>query len=231
MIVIKYGGSLMDDKTAEKKILKNIKNLAEKDCVVVVHGGGKEITAALKKSRIKTKFVNGLRYTDAKAIKIVEKVLEKIQARIAKKLKNAVAVKKVVSAARVETLGYVGKFVSADVSAIKSMLDKNRTAVISPVGKSKNGQSLNLNADEVAAGIAIQLKARKLIFFTDVPGVLDKNKKTIPVIGISRINNLINAGVISGGMGPKVKGCAKAVRKGVGRVDIVNVNMKGTKIL
>lgn len=231
MIVIKYGGSLMDDKSAEKKILKNIKKFAEKNTVIVVHGGGKEITNELKKSKIETKFVHGLRYTDGKSIKIVEKVLENIQAQLVKKLKNAIAIKKAVIGKRVEELGYVGKFTSVKFLEIEKVLEKGKIAVISPVGKNKSGQILNFNADEVAGGIAAQVKAKKLIFFTDVKGVLDEDKKTIPVINVSQITDLIAAKVIFGGMGPKVQGCAKAVANGVGEVDIMNVNLKGTKIL
>lgn len=191
MIVIKYGGSLMDYKAAEKKILKNIKNLARNDSVIVVHGGGKEITAALAKSKIQTNFINGLRYTDNKSIKIVEKVLERIQSRIAKKLNNATTIKKVVIASRVKKLGYVGKYLTANLPKIKDVLNKGKIAVISPVGKSKKGEILNLNADEVAAGLAVQLKTEKLVFFTDVEGVLNNSKKTIPTINCRYIADLI----------------------------------------
>ncbi|MBI5573473.1 MAG: acetylglutamate kinase [Elusimicrobia bacterium] len=231
MIVIKYGGSLMDDKSAEKKIIKNIKQFAKKNPVVVVHGGGKEITNALKKSKIETKFVHGLRYTDVKSIKIVEKVLENIQDKLVKKLKNAVAIKKVVIGKRVKELGYVGKFTSAKLLEIEKVLKKNKIAVISPVGKNKAGQILNFNADEVAGGIAAQVKAKKLIFFTDVPGVLDVQKKTISVIKIGNIKKLIDRKIITGGMLPKITGCVQAVKKGVGEVDIWDINLKGTKIL
>ncbi|MDO8734965.1 MAG: acetylglutamate kinase, partial [Elusimicrobiota bacterium] len=199
--------------------------------IIVVHGGGKEITNAIKKSKIETKFVHGLRYTGGKSIKIVEKVLENIQDKLAKKLKNAVAIKKAVIGKRVRELGYVGKFTSAKILEIETVLKKGKIAVISPVGKNKSGQILNFNADEVAGGIAAQVKAKKLIFFTDVPGILDENKKTIPVINILQITNLIAAKVIFGGMGPKVQSCAKAVTNGVREVDILDANLKGTKIL
>ncbi len=221
----------MDDKSAEKKILKNIRKFAEKNPVIVVHGGGKEITNALKKSKIETKFINGLRYTDRKSIKIVEKVLENIQEKIAKKLKNAVAIKKAVIGKRVKELGYVGKFTSAKFLEIEKVLEKGRIAVISPVGKNKSGQILNFNADDIAGGIAAQVKAKKLIFFTDVPGVLDEDKKTIPAIKIGNIKKLIDRKIITGGMLPKIMGCVQAVKKGVGEVDILDLNLEGTKIL
>ncbi|MFH1540530.1 MAG: acetylglutamate kinase [Elusimicrobiota bacterium] len=230
LIVIKYGGSLMDNKSAEKKILKTINKFAEKKSVIVVHGGGKEITIALKKSKIETKFINGLRYTNKKSIKIVEKVLENIQKRIAKKIKNAVATKKVIVGKRIKKLGYVGKFVFINSPKIKKYLSKNKTIILSSVGQTKTGQILNLNADEVASGCASFLKAEKLIFFTDVKGVLDNDEKTIPVIKIKNIKNLIKKGIITGGMIPKIIGCAQAVKKGVKEVDIVNTNLEGTKI-
>jgi len=231
LVVIKYGGSLMDAKSVEKKIIKNIKKFAKKNPVIVVPGGGKEITNALKKSKIETKFVHGLRYTDGKSIKIVEKVLENIQDKVVKKLKNALAIKKAVIGERVKKLGYVGKFTSAKFLEIGKVLKKSKIAVVSPVGKNKTGQILNFNADEVAGGIAAQVKAKRLIFFTDVPGVLDKNKKTIPIIKIGNIKKLIDRKIITGGMLPKIMSCVQAVKKRVGEVDILDTNMKGTKIL
>ncbi len=221
----------MDDKSAEKKILKSIKKFAEKNTVIVVHGGGKAITEALKKSKIKTKFINGLRYTDGKSIKIVEKVLENIQDELVKKLKNAVAIKKASIGKRIKKLGYVGKFTSAKISEIEKVLEKGKIAVISPVGKNKTGQILNFNADEVAGSIAAQFKAKKLIFFTDVSGVLNDKKKTIPAIKIENIKKLTDKKVITGGMFPKIMGCVQAVKKGVGEVDILDINLEGTKIL
>lgn len=221
----------MDDKSAEKKIIKNIKKFAKENSVIVVHGGGKEITNALKKSKIETKFVHGLRYTDAKSIKIAEKVLENIQDKLAKKLKNAVAIKKAVTGKRVKELGYVGKFISAKILEIEKVLKKGKIAVISPVGKNKNGQILNFNADEVAGGLAAQVKAKKLIFFTDVRGVLGDKKKTIASIKTGDIKKLIDKKIITGGMLPKIMGCVRAVKRGVGEVDILDINLKGTKIL
>ncbi|MEW6556648.1 MAG: acetylglutamate kinase [Elusimicrobiota bacterium] len=231
IIVIKYGGSLMDNKSAEKKILRYVKKTALNNSVVVVHGGGKEITEELKKSKIETRFVNGLRYTDGKSIKIVEKVLEKIQNQLAKKLKNAKALKKVATGNRVKKLGYVGKFVSAKLSEIEKVLGEGTIAVVSPVGKNKNSQILNFNADEVASGIAAQLKAKKLVFFTDVAGVLDNSEKTIPTIRIESIKNLINKKIIRGGMIPKIQGCIKAIQNGVSEANIIDINFNGTRIL
>ena len=231
IIVIKYGGSLMDNRITERSILKNIQKFSERNFVVVVHGGGKKITDALRKANIKTKFVNGLRYTDKQSIKIVENVLEKVQSKIAEKLKKAVAVKKVITGKRIKTLGYVGKFVSAEIPEIKRVIARKKIAVISSVGKSKNGYVLNFNADEAAAGIASQLRAKKLIFFTSVKGVLDSNKKTIPVIKVLDIKGLIAKKIITGGMIPKMQGCAKAIKNGVDEVDIVNRNLKGTRII
>ena len=172
-----------------------------------------------------------MRYTDGKSIKIVEKVLENIQGKLAKKLKNAVTIKKAVIGERVEELGYVGKFTSVKVLEIEKVLKKGKIAVISPVGKNKRGHILNFNADEVAGGIAAQVKAKKLIFFTDVPGVLDDKKKTITAIKIGDIKKLVDRKIIRGGMLPKITGCVQAVKKGVGEVDILDINLKGTKIL
>ncbi|MBN1384533.1 MAG: acetylglutamate kinase [Elusimicrobia bacterium] len=231
IIVVKYGGSLMDNRSAEKKIFKDIKKFSKKNSVIVVHGGGKKITNALEKANIETRFINGLRYTDSRTVKIVERVLEKIQDVIAKQLKNAVAVKKAVIGKRNEMLGYVGRFVSVKLPEVKKVIDRKKIVVISPAGKTPDGQILNLNADEVASGIAIFLKAKKLVFFTDVKGVLDRNGKTISVIKISDIKNLMDKKIVTGGMMPKIIGCANAVQKGVGEVDILNINLKGTRII
>ena len=221
----------MDDKNAEKAVLRNVLRFSKKYSVIVVHGGGKDITKALNKANIETKFVNGLRYTDGKAIKIVEKVLESIQIRIAKKLKNAIALKKAFLGVKINSLGYVGRFCCAKVQMINSVIEEGKIAVISPIGKTKKEQILNFNADEVASGIATIYKAKKLIFFTDVKGVLDSNKKTISNIKISDVDNLIKERVITGGMIPKVRGCAEAVKNGVKEVDIFDVRLKGTKII
>ena len=168
---------------------------------------------------------------DAKSIKIVEKTLENIQDKLVEKLKTAEAIKKAVIGKRVKELGYVGKFITAKFLEIKTALEKSKIAVISPVGKDKTGQILNFNADEVAGGLAARLKAKKLIFFTDVPGVLDNKGKTITTIKIRDIKNLIDRKIITGGMLPKIMGCVQAVKKGVAEVNIVDINMKGTKIL
>ncbi|OQA91866.1 MAG: Acetylglutamate kinase [Elusimicrobia bacterium ADurb.Bin231] len=230
-IVVKYGGSLMDNKIANGNILKRISEYSKKCNVLVVHGGGKAITKEMEKAGIKPKFVNGLRYTGKKSIKIVRRVLENLQKNIAGILKNAQAVGGITRGRRIKELGYVGKFAGINKKSIEKNFAEGKICVMNCLGNSANGDWLNMNADDVASGIATAIKADRLVFFTDVSGVLDKNGKTIKLIYANKADELFKKGIVSGGMIPKLKGCLSAVIKGVREVDILDSNSKGTKIL
>ena len=221
----------MDDKKSNSAIIKNIWNFSKNNSVVVIHGGGKAISKSMENAGIKPRFINGLRYTDSKSVKIVKNVLEGLQQGIVKKIKNSVAVSGVSFGEKIKGLGYVGKFRRADTDAILSELDKGKICVLNCLGRNKNRNWLNMNADDVASGIACQLKADKLVFFTNVNGVLDKNGKTINKIKKSDIDRLIKKGTVTGGMIPKLKGCRKAIEKGVKEIDILSADLKGTRIL
>jgi len=221
----------MDDKKSNDAIIANIEKLAASSSVTVVHGGGKAISKAMEAAGIKPRFINGLRYTDRKSILIVKKVLEKLQKGIVKKLKNGIGMTGISYGRRMVKLGYVGKFERADTDAISDVLEGGHIAVLNCLGRDGKGQWLNMNADDVASGIARKLKADKLIFFTDVDGVFGADGKTIEKIRKNGINALIEKGVITGGMIPKIKGCLNALEKGVGEINIVSPEMRGTKIL
>jgi len=231
ILVIKYGGSLMDNNKSNEKIIKNIKKLSGKNSVIVVHGGGRAISKAMENAGIKPRFVKGLRYTDAKSVKIVRRVLEGLQKKIVKKLKSSIAITGISYGKRIKKLGYVGKFEKADTGAILSALKDDKICVLNCLGRNKKGVWLNMNADDVASGIACSLKADKLIFFTNVSGVLDKTGRTISTINKRSIEKLIKEGAVSGGMIPKLQGCRKAISKGVKEINILSTDLKGTKIL
>jgi acetylglutamate kinase len=243
--VVKFGGSLLSDKTARSKFLKNVAAVHRRHKLVLVHGGGPEINAALSKMGIKPKFVNGRRVTDDAAMSVVEGVLSgQVNKMLVGEL-NSLGARAVglsgrdgelIRAKAVPKLGRVGVPVKADVRPLLVLLKGGFMPVISSVVADARHQALNVNADEAAAAIAVGMKADKLVYLTDVAGVLDAGKKTIPSIKIRSIQKLIDDGVITGGMIPKVISCRRAIQKGVREIDIIDgraglLKMKGTKLL
>lgn len=240
--VIKLGGSVLDKSIRQRKLdkltrsfLKTVISLNKKEPVILVHGGGAEITRALEKSGVKTQFVDGLRYTDEKTIEIVEMVLAgRINKEIVNKINflggKAVGLSgkdgKMITAEKIKKLGLVGKPKSVDKSPLELLMKAGIIPVVSSVAADANGKTLNLNADSVASALACVLKAQRLIFLTDVPGVLDGKGKKIKKIKIKDISALVKKGIISRGMLPKIDSCLEAVRKGVKRV-IVTDGKKG----
>lgn len=229
--VIKFGGSISKDENIQKAFLKNLAKLFKKQPVVLVHGGGPEINKWLEKAGIKSKFINGLRFTDEPTLEIVEMVLSgKVNKGLVRRL-NQYGAKAVglsgkdanmVLCRRIEKLGFVGEPVKIDITLIEKLVNSDYLPVISSIGFDKAGNTLNVNADSVAMGIAKALKASKLILLTDVPGVMDSGKNVIPMIRISGANKLISRGVITGGMIPKIKACAGSIRAGVKEVWIAH---------
>ncbi len=237
--VIKFGGSLTKNKIAQKKFLKDLAQISKKQNVILVHGGGPEINNLLERLKIKSKFVNGLRYTDEQTLEAVEmalsgKVNKMLTAELIKNNVKAVGISARDGATAVckvkKELGYVGEPVKINKGLIESLIKSNFFPVISSVGMDKNTHAVNINADILATNIAISFKADKLIFLTDVAGVLDDNKKTIKEIRIVSVEKLIKTGIITGGMIPKIKSCKQAVAKGVKEVLIID-GAKGIKKL
>ena len=236
IIVVKYGGNAMINDELKDAVMGDIVLLSLIGIkVVLVHGGGPEITDMLSRVGKKTEFVDGLRVTDRETVDIVQMVLA---GKINKNLVNLIQNKggKAIGLCGIdghmikaetldERLGYVGEITDVNVTPILDVLEKGYIPVISTVGCDDEGNSYNINADTAAARIAGQLGAESLISMTDIEGILrDKNDPTtlISQIYVSEAPQLMREGVISGGMIPKVNCCIEAIRRGVNRVFIID---------
>jgi acetylglutamate kinase len=246
IVVVKYGGHAMGEEEMAKSFARDIV-LMEQTAInpVVVHGGGPQIGGMLKRLGIKSEFADGLRITDAATIEVVEMVLAgSINKQIvgfinaaggkavglsgkdgdmvkARKLSRHVSdpgsnIEKMVD------LGFVGEPEKVDTTVLKQILGGDLIPVLAPLATSNNGTTFNVNADTFAGYIAGALKAKRLLLLTDVPGVLDKNKKLIPDMSVNDVRNLIADGTISGGMIPKVETCITALEQGVEGVVILD---------
>ena len=236
IIVVKYGGNAMINEELKDSVMRDIVLLSLMDIkVVLVHGGGPEITDMLAKVGKKTEFVNGLRVTDKESVEIVQMVLA---GKINKNLVNLLHVQggKAIGLSGIDgrmieaqmkdpTLGYVGEITEVNTQIIVDVLDKNYIPVISTVGCDKEGNTYNVNADTAAAKIAGALGAECLISMTDITGILrDKNDtdSLISTIYVSDTQELVSEGIISGGMIPKVECCTEAIRRGVKKVFVID---------
>jgi acetylglutamate kinase len=243
--VIKLGGSAMEHDATVTSVLNDIVLLEQVGIrVIVVHGGGKAISAALAKRKIPTVFKGGLRVTDKQAIKVVEDVLvNQINKMLVKKTKELGGMALGFSAAdngvlevkkeyyyetdargrrRRIDLGYVGQINLVRTHPIYRLLNAEKIPVIAPLGLGPDGQVYNINADVAACEIAGRLKAEKLIFLTDVDGIYDEKKRVISTLTVRQIETLVRRGVISGGMIPKSGSMIKALRQGVRKTHIIN---------
>ena len=257
-IVIKYGGSAMVDKTARKQFIKDVVLMKYIGInPVIVHGGGPEINEMLKKVGKESKFIAGNRVTDEETVEIVEMVLsgkvnKGIVADINKyggkaigisgKDDNMILVRQKYIEEKSENngetkkidIGFVGEIENINTEIIKVLEKSDYIPVISSIGTDKNGQTYNINADYVAGEIAGKLNADRMIFLTDVDGILldYHDKQTlIDEIDVYHVNKLIEKGVISGGMLPKVNTCLKAIKKGVENVIILNGKLEHSLLL
>lgn len=246
IIVIKYGGHAMGDEKNARDFARDIV-LLEQAAInpVVVHGGGPQIAAMLKKLGIKSEFAAGLRVTDEATIEIVEMVLAgSINKQIVGYINaaggkaiglcgkdgNMVQAKKVTRTVvdpdsnieKVVDLGFVGEPDKVDLFVLNAVLGKEMIPVLAPVATSADGGTFNVNADTFAGAIAGALKAKRLLLLTDVPGVLDKNKNLITDLSVADARKLIADGTISGGMIPKVETCIYALDAGVEGVVIMD---------
>jgi acetylglutamate kinase len=245
-IVVKYGGHAMGDITLGRAFARDIALLKQsKINPVVVHGGGPQIGAMLARMGIESKFEGGLRVTDQKTVEIVEMVLagsinKEIVALInaegewaiglCGKDGNMVFAEKAQkkfkdpdsNIERVLDLGFVGEPVEVDRTLLDLLARSEMIPVIAPVAPGRDGHTYNINADTFAGAIAGALKASRLLFLTDVPGVLDKDKNLIKELSVAEARRLISDGTISGGMIPKVETCIEAIQRGVEGVVILN---------
>ncbi len=236
IIVIKYGGNAMINEELKEAVMGDIVLLSLIGIkVVLVHGGGPEITEMLGKIGKKSEFVDGLRVTDQETVDIVQMVLA---GKVNKNLVNQLECKggkaiglcgmdgHMIRAKKVdEKLGFVGEITDVNVSPIVDVLEKGYIPVISTVGYDMDGNTYNINADTVAARIAGELKAECLISMTDIVGLCwnkDDPSTLIPKVMVSEAPKLIRDGIISGGMIPKINCCIEAIRRGVHKVFILD---------
>lgn len=236
IIVVKYGGNAMINDELKEAVMGDIVLLSLIGIkVVLVHGGGPEITEMLGKVGKKSEFIDGLRVTDRETVDIVQMVLAgKINKNLVNLLENkggkAIGLSGIdghmIKAEMLDDVhGYVGEITDVNVTPILDCLDKGYIPVISTVGYDCEGNTYNINADTAAARIAGELKAESLISMTDIDGILrDKNDPStlISKIQVSEAPQLMKEGIISGGMIPKVNCCIEAIRRGVHKVFIID---------
>ena len=245
-VVVKYGGHAMGDEQVARDFAKDM-ILLEQSGVnpVVVHGGGPQIGAMLARLNIKSEFAAGLRVTDKATMDVVEMVLAGLINKqivgfinneggraigLCGKDGNMVTARKVTrtvfnDTTKLETeidLGFVGEPASVDSRVLEALLGRELIPVLAPVCNGVDGQTYNVNADTFAGAIAGALKAKRLLFLTDVPGVLDKQKNLIPELTVDQVRLLIADGTITGGMIPKVETCIYALEQGVEGVVILD---------
>jgi acetylglutamate kinase len=244
-VVIKFGGNAMgDDKLAEAFAQDIVYLKLSGINPVVVHGGGPQIAAMLKKLDIKSEFVQGLRVTDKPTVEVVEMVLagainKEIVSSINRQGGKAVGIsgkdanlliaKKVTELADPESnimkavdIGYVGDPVEINPYIVEVISKSDLIPVVAPVAMSREGETLNVNADTFASALAARLKAKRLLMLTDIAGVLDKEKRLLPDLTIEEARAMIRDGSITGGMIPKIEGCIEVVEAGVEAVSIID---------
>ena len=232
LIVIKYGGNVLIDRNIFNNFIEDISVINKLGLsIIVVHGGGPRIERELKKENIQTKFINGLRVTDKKVIKIVEEVLidfnNDIVSSLKKKGSKAVSINSKINniinvIPNKQELGFVGVPDKINSDTLKDMINKNQIPIVAPLGLDKNNQTYNINGDTAASAIAKKLKSRRLILMTNVEGVYDDRKTLIPEIKPFDLENLIKWKIVGEGMIPKIENCVDAVENGVRGVVILD---------
>jgi acetylglutamate kinase len=242
--VIKYGGSFMDSPEPDVRdgVARDVVFLEAVEInPVVVHGGGKAITRAMEKAGLKPNFIQGQRVTDADTVRIVDEVLSReINPEVVKTINALGGVAKgfagpdifkcrklAVNGATGEPLdlGYVGEVTEVNTAPLQECIQQGITPVISPTARGEDGHIYNCNADVAAAQVAIALRARRLVFMSDVPGLLENPKQPDSVISqlkVSRVDELKRIGVVDKGMIPKVDSAVAAIRAGVEKVSFVD---------
>lgn len=237
-VVVKYGGSAMLDENLQLSVIKDVALLKLVGMQpIIVHGGGKEISKWMNKVGKESKFIDGLRVTDDETMEIAEMVLGKVNKDLVQMLEKqgvkAVGLsgkdggtlqvdKKYING---QDIGYVGNVKKVDTELIDTLIENNFIPVIAPIGLDKDFTTYNINADDAACAVATAIGAEKLAFLTDIEGVCTnpEDKSTlISVLTLDQADELINSGMIGGGMLPKIKNCIDAVNNGVSRVHILD---------
>jgi acetylglutamate kinase len=244
-VVIKFGGHAMGDQALADAFAQDIVYLKQSGVnPIVVHGGGPQIAAMLEKLQISSGFVQGLRVTDKPTVEVVEMVLSGLINKdivsainrqggkavgISGKDANLMIARKITEIADPESnlmravdIGYVGDPMEVNPHIVDVISKSDLIPVIAPVGISRDGETLNINADTFASALAARMRAKRLLLLTDVEGVLDKDKALVHQLTIEEARQLIKDGVISGGMIPKIEGCIEVVEAGVEAVVIID---------
>lgn len=243
-VLVKVGGSVMESDANLDSLLADIAFMdAVGMKVVLVHGGGKAISAALKASGIAPVFVDGLRFTDAPSMEIVRRTLNNVvNADLVKRLQRLKANARPVhgnwmfTAKKIEKpdRGFVGEPVAADLRIVGEMMDAGILPVVTPIATGEDGRLYNVNADSAAAFLAKELKVRKFAVVSDVPGLLrnpDDPSSLMSTLRLADVAELKADGTISGGMLPKIEGCESAIRAGVKKVHLVDGRMPHSLLL
>ncbi len=238
IVVVKYGGSAMLDQQLKENVVKDVvllKLVGFKP--IIVHGGGKEISRWVKKVGMEARFVNGLRVTDRDTMEVAEMVLAKVNKELVTMVQalgvRAVGIsgkdggllrckKKYSNGA---DIGYVGEITAVDPKALYDLLEKDFLPIVFPVGFDDEFQTYNINADDAACAIAEAVHAEKLAFLSDIEGVYrDQNdpETLISELRVQEAQDLIERGIVGGGMIPKLSNCIHAIQNGVNRVHILD---------
>ena len=246
VVVIKYGGAAVEEKGIEKGILEDIMFMNYAGMrPILVHGGGPFISKMMKKAGLEPKFIGGMRVTDAETVRIIDKALGIINKKIVNTLKGMGAkafgfsgrengLIKVQKMKLNYDLGFVGEVTSVDTTVIKKLIEDNIIPVIYPLGVGRDGNTYNVNADDVASEIAMALNAEKFVLLTNVRGIMrdKKDPKTLyNTIRASEVEKLIKKKVIDAGMIPKSKACINAVRGGVKKAHILDASIPHALLL
>ncbi len=237
-VVIKAGGSMMEDRNLISGIFEDIIFMSLVGIrPVIVHGGGPKISARMKEAGLAPKFVDGLRVTDSKTMKIVDETLDRTNREIAEHIcclggkAKALCGKRdgIIKASKLlhngKDIGFVGRIVSINVKPVVKALDSGSIPVITPVAKGRDGKAYNINADLAACDIAAAIKAEKFVLITDTKGILrdEEDENTlIPTLRKKEAEGLIKRGVIRSGMIPKVRAVMHALAKGVNKTHIID---------
>lgn len=246
VVVIKYGGAAVDASGIEKSILQDVMFMNYAGMrPIIVHGGGPFISQMMKKAGIEPKFINGRRYTDTASIAIIERSLRVINRKIVAGLRalgakafglsgrenDLIRVKKMRPG---YDLGFVGEVTSVDTTVIRRLIRDNIIPVVYPLGVGRDGNTYNVNADDVACEIAKALNAEKFVLLTNVPGILkdkDDPRTLYHSLRVPDVEKLVRKGVVAGGMIPKAEACMKVVRGGVRKAHILDADIPHALLL
>ncbi len=240
--VIKFGGAVMVEEQLKHTFAKDVTMLKKLGInIVVVHGGGKEITKIAEAFGIETKFINGLRYTDEKMLEAVLMGLcslnKEVAGLITKNSGNAIGLcgtdAALIKAKKIQNevdLGFVGEVTSVNTQLLELLMKNEMIPVVAPIGMGERGELYNINADSVASAIAVALKAEKLVYLSDIEGVMVDGAR-VPSLNKSQSNALIAEGKIYGGMIPKVQSAFEAIESGVKKVHFIDGRIKHSLLL